>query len=696
MLVDCVILCYNLARIYPKQFSSQFLWILHAYAYFTQQDDSPSMENIRLFLEPNLDHPPPELDVTRPMDISFGGDAGFQIEDVIRAFYTCPSEPGDCLIQNIFITHFNEAIVVLQDVVKKLTSNLTINEWILWTIIDIFPFLPTPNQLALLQVSARTIEHFGTILADRGSDWQWVLDDLFDPIFHYLWRTGLLDDALKVCEQVIKFLDSCHHLDDTAAVVGEWRLNHHFVLCDIGRFSDAIGMIQHTTMALVPERYLLLPHIVQIRILRRAGRNQEALQLLRRGVAAGRRKYWTNSVEVFNLHLDFLLSESAAAWEYGGHQERALKHAERAVAACRKDMGPREDQKCILIHSLITLSNCLATLGRNDEALMAAKEVVSIYTENVPHMWGDFLYTIRKQELGANAFHTLSLRLVTSGKAQPALLNAEKATELYRELVTLAPRHLPTLASSLRNLGSILWDVGRRDEAVAACEEAVSIMRKVSSPETYFLPAVAEALDQLASYLAGKGDVRGAAAAVDECAQVRREFTALPSEPEFLFEKVVDMVELEDEWEIPTPGRVSEADDEYHNASEGPSVEAVESDDEADKHHDTPEPPTSIEPLALISELSSRSSTSTPGPATEINAPVQANPAGDSATVMGLDGSSTLAVQNPTATDTAKSILSQPLEVDVKLRLRSTLMDVVWWVILVLGISFAIAWRGVV
>ncbi|KAJ7891214.1 hypothetical protein B0H14DRAFT_2161703, partial [Mycena olivaceomarginata] len=258
--------------------------------------------------------------------------------------------------------------------------------------------------------------------------------------------------------------------------------------------------------------------------LRRAGRNQEALQLLRRGVAAGRRKYWTNSVEVFDLHLDFLLSESAAAWEYGGHQERALKHAERAVAACRKDMGPREDQKCILIHSLVTLSNCLSTLGRNDEALMAAEEAVSIYTENAPHMWGDLLYTIRKQELGANALHALSLQLVISGTAEQALLNAEKATGLYRELVALAPRHLPTLASSLRDLGSILWDVGRRDEAIAAFEEAVGIMWKLVNPETYFLPALAEALDQLAGYLTEKGDVRGAAAAAAECAQVQRVF----------------------------------------------------------------------------------------------------------------------------------------------------------------------------
>jgi tetratricopeptide (TPR) repeat protein len=249
------------------------------------------------------------------------------------------------------------------------------------------------------------MEHFGTIIANWGSDWEWVLDHLLDPISHNLWRTGLLDDTLQVCEQVIKYLDSCFKSDNVTVAAGEWQLRRHFILCDMGRFSDAIGMIQHTTMALVPERSLLLPYIVQVHILRRVGRNQEALQLPKRGVAASCRKYWTNSVEVFNLHLDFLLAESAATWGHGGCRERALKHAEWAVAACRKDIGPDEDvedQKCILIHSLITLSNCLATLERHNKALTAAQEAVLIYTKNMPHMWGDLLYTIRKQELGAN------------------------------------------------------------------------------------------------------------------------------------------------------------------------------------------------------------------------------------------------------------------------------------------------------
>ncbi|KAJ7815473.1 hypothetical protein B0H14DRAFT_2603363, partial [Mycena olivaceomarginata] len=99
-----------------------------------------------------------------------------------------------------------------------------------------------------------------------------------------------------------------------------------------------------------------------------------------------------------------------------------------------------------------------------------------------------------------------------------------------------------------------------------------------------------EALDQLAGYLVEKGDVGGAAAAVAECAEVRREFAVLPPEPEFLFEKVVDMVESDNEEE-----GWAEAD-EYHDASEGPSVEEVESDDEVDKYHDASEPLTSIEP----------------------------------------------------------------------------------------------------
>jgi hypothetical protein len=79
MLVDCVILFRNLARIYPEQFSSQFLWLFHAYAYFAQQGSS-SMENICTFLEPNSDRPPPELDVMNRPGSTFSRDASVWIQ----------------------------------------------------------------------------------------------------------------------------------------------------------------------------------------------------------------------------------------------------------------------------------------------------------------------------------------------------------------------------------------------------------------------------------------------------------------------------------------------------------------------------------------------------------------------------------------------------------------------------------------
>jgi hypothetical protein len=247
----------------------------------------------------------------------------------------------------------------------------------------------------------------------------------------------------------------------------------------------------------------------------------------------------------------------------------------------------------------------------------------------------------------------------------------------------------------LRNLSSILQGVGHQDEAVAACEEAVAIMRKVASSETYLLPALAEALDQLADCLAENGDVVGASAAAAECAEVRREFATLPPEPEFLFEEVVDMVESDDEEE-----GWPEAD-EYHDTSEGPSTDVVESDDEVDEYHDASEA-TSVEPLTFILESSSHSLTLTPGPSTNIDTPVQANPCGisiatENSDIVVLNGSSD--VESVTTTDTVQSIFSKPLEVEVKLsmRMRSTLMDIVWWVLLlVLGISFAIVWRRVV
>ncbi|KAJ7782533.1 hypothetical protein DFH07DRAFT_721177, partial [Mycena maculata] len=200
-----------------------------------------------------------------------------------------------------------------------------------------------------------------------------------------------------------------------------------------------------------------------------------------------------------------------------GHPEKALKHAERGVAGCRKfvEESPT-DMQDVLVSHLKGLSDCLAAVGRDNEALLAAKEAVLIYAAIPPYTWSPFLIPLRSQEMGANCFRSLSLRLTTFGQLDEALANAEKATGLYRELVSLAPVHQPSLARSLRDVASILWKLGRQDESIEAMEEVVVLMQKVADNETYFLTALIEALDQLSGYLSKRGDTERASAAASE------------------------------------------------------------------------------------------------------------------------------------------------------------------------------------
>ncbi|KAJ7806443.1 hypothetical protein B0H13DRAFT_1929612 [Mycena leptocephala] len=672
MLADCIILFRNLARIHPEEFSSQFLWLLYAYAQFSHQDDSDlSLKNLRIFLEPNSDCPPPQLDRAVHID-DFNAQGGI-VEDAVHAFYTCPSHSTVALIRNIFITHFDQAIIILREVVDNSDPESSTIQGALYSIVVIIPFVSSANRMALLQILSRAVKHTHTILTCRGSDWRWWFNKIHGPIFHHLWRAGLLEDTLAESEQAIKYLHSCSDRGDSVVVERlRWsQMNQHFILCDMGRLPEAIQMIQQTNMENQEDNPLFLCScLIQTRILQHIRRNQEALQFIRSGVTFGTKKYWASGSKYFNLHFYFLLVELAAAWRQIGQPENALMHAEQATAACRKDVDEDkvEKQKCTLVHSLTTLSNCLAAVQRNNEALAISHEAVSIYTQHAAQMWDKFLFTIRKQELGANAFHSLSLQLTTAGELNKAIVNAEKATELYRELVTLAPRHLPTLASSLQNLALILWNVGCREEAIAACEEAVSIMRKVVEIERYFLPALADALDQLAGYLTEKGDIISASAVTTESTEARRTYTSLPPGPDFLFEKIgMESDDEDDEGEEGAWETASEGDDEYYDVPMDTDVVILDA-----THSEIP-----VSTSMDNTQISSFAALEEPeGPATMD-------------TVLVTKGSLT-------------EILSKPLEVrmsmsmnmNMSMSMHGTPMDILWWMLV--GILFVAVWSHIV
>ncbi|KAJ7678726.1 hypothetical protein B0H17DRAFT_103007 [Mycena rosella] len=412
MLADSVILFRDLSSLYMQGFSSQFLWLLYAHAYLSQQDHSPdtgiSLRNLRIFLEPDSNSPSPGLESSSDFALyleGFDAHGGF-IENAIQAFYNPPFfQIIHTLIRNIFICHFEQAIVVFRRVVESSCSDPSFNSntaiWVLWSILDLFPFVSSPEwQSSLLEIMSKIIfNHFDQILAyitAQPTLRRWLIDEMLNPTCLRLWAIGSLDDALTMSDTAIKYLCSCSDSDnlDAETKLRGFQGIRSFVLGDMGRIPEAVDMIQQTEK--LPVYGEALYYTVQIRILRHTGRNREAVQTLRRLVSETSQTSWIDEGQAF-LHFRILLAELAAVQLHIGQIGKALEDAERAVTGCRPEVANYEDgQKCALVHSLITLSNCLAAAGRNNEALDAAKEAASIYTLNSTNIWGSFRYTIRR------------------------------------------------------------------------------------------------------------------------------------------------------------------------------------------------------------------------------------------------------------------------------------------------------------
>ncbi|KAJ7141062.1 hypothetical protein C8R44DRAFT_240476 [Mycena epipterygia] len=414
---------------------------------------------------------------------------------------------------------------------------------------DILPVVPHPKQVLLLARMADIVGHFrGITKSPETTSEKRSFSITLSYHFWGLWLAGLLKDALVVSDEAFKYLRPNLNTDDQDISdldqLQYWHVFRTVVFFDVGRIDQAI-QAAHEAKTVYPdleqmENYFPAFCIIQTCILQRTVKHQEALQMLRRRIPILKAKR-----ESDELTQHILLAEFAAIQGHTGQPGKAVKDAEKAVAACRKDMANVKIQKFALVHSLTTLSSCLAAVGRSTEALVVAREATSIYNLNASHMWEDLVCPFRKQGLGAKTFFSLSLRLATLGQFKEAISNSEKATKLFRESVSLVPGNLPSLASSLQNQASILWNICHQDKAISACKEAVTIMQQVAGNETYFLADLAAGLVQLALYLSDVGDNDGASAATAECEEVQKKIALLPPQPDFLFEEVVQEPEEE-------------------------------------------------------------------------------------------------------------------------------------------------------
>ncbi|KAJ7466996.1 hypothetical protein FB451DRAFT_403222 [Mycena latifolia] len=369
---------------------------------------------------------------------------------------------------------------------------------------------------------------------------------------------GSLHDALAMTNIAIEYFRTANNAENTQNSVdhprlGYWVICQAFVLWDMGRVLEATDAA-HEARAMLTfpvnsesddteqcHQNLLFHGIIQSRLMRYSMQNQEALKPLREVLSnSGWANYRDYASAVFNLHCGFLYAELALVHlECLGNGIEALQEANSALEMCRRglraqicnvDPEAMEDENYFaasakytdyLTHTLTVLSKCLAAVGQDAKALLAAKEATWVYSSNTHNIRGDSFFLLREQELGANAFHSLSLRLGASGQLEEALSNAEKATGLYRELVLLAPGHLPSLASSLQNLGSLSWRLGRQDEAIIAFKERVTMSRRASHNNSYFLRDFAQSLDQLVSCLSDRGYFDHAVTAFAEFVEVQ-------------------------------------------------------------------------------------------------------------------------------------------------------------------------------
>ncbi|KAK7001288.1 hypothetical protein R3P38DRAFT_3284144 [Favolaschia claudopus] len=709
MLTECMMLFRDLARIYQYT-SYQFLRLLHALVYFSQQS-APTLCNIRLFLEPGSDSRAPELDIAKPILTDFD-----IVQDAVWLFYTKAEEHCTVpLIKNILVAHFQTAITVLRDLERRSPLDMTDFTWVSPIVCEILPLLTGADYSTLLEVLGESIQRFFINLVPIDSEWASDFATHLRYLCRHALKIGAHDAGLQLCMHVAEYLACPFHGEDT---LGDWSqsflLLSNFIFCDVARFGDAIQAVHKSDSLLVSFHWQVdnidfLPyHILRTRILLRIGRHLEALSVIKRALTVYITHYST-----FDFGLYFLFTELAAVWGLLGHPRKALENAEKAVEFCEKveigyvyededDMEDPDDEDFVSlrIHAFTILSRCQAAAGKSVEALESAQQAVSLYMRTEQQTGGKMVWTLRKQESGGNAFFALSQRLAVLGDSEQALVNGQKATELYRELVKVAPRHLPTLANSLRHLASVLQNLGGQDEVIAACEEAVGIMRGVVDQETYFLPDLADTLNQLAVLLAEQGDISAASAATNEASETRRKFASLPPGPEWLFEKAVDTSGEEelDWWELMEFRDALEGDetdvesDEEDQDSTESENEGDETDAEGDEEYQECQDAMELE-LTVTKEVGGQPLS--PPTATSqdmVLTPVVADPM-SAGLLVPVDENLPKRQQNPPSAisesktqSAVKDVLNKPLKLKLSMSMQSRPVDVIWWILLIFTI----------
>ena len=166
----------------------------------------------------------------------------------------------------------------------------------------------------------------------------------------------------------------------------------------------------------------------------------------------------------------------------------------------------------------LSLSKCLANIGRHDEALKAVREATKLYRALAEHNPGTYTSNL------ASSLNNLAGSQAENGQPHDALQTVHEATNLYRTLAEHNPgTYTPDLASSLNNLAIYLDRNGQPHKALQTAQEATNLYRTLAehNPAAY-TPDLASSLNNLAAYLDGNGQPHKALQTAQEAVTIRR------------------------------------------------------------------------------------------------------------------------------------------------------------------------------
>ncbi|KAF7325207.1 Tetratricopeptide repeat family [Mycena kentingensis (nom. inval.)] len=466
-LSSMMLLFRDLAARRPQDFASKYVSFVYAYLHFSGLDvPSPSSQDLRPFLEPVGALPP--LPPSHPVYFAIRDI----VPSIIKAVFEWTDDRIAPYILPIVQAHPDRALPAFCDIVDRLCAaplstslDQTAADWLINTLLHVLETSADQPPDGFLDLLTRLWRHAPELV-------EYCPSCAFASL-RIFWLGGYLDVARTILAAHSRSPEhSTSRLALVLDVLFAWEAGDTKSAIAAMKYlegwpGDPFGLPELNNVV-----YALFVRI-RVKMLRWTGRTRELRAFLRdilpdTFVAPN----WEQIPGSNALHHTLLVLEDIALKREAGALEEALASARLAANACSA-LDPDPYRTCAQVYTLVSLGQCLATLGANDDAQAVFRRAVSLYDTAAPTCWNDFA---RRAEIGATAYAALADHLQLTDP-DTARVYALGAVMLSRELVFLAPRYRVVLAESLVRVAR----VGERDAALIAKKEALDILRDLAA-----------------------------------------------------------------------------------------------------------------------------------------------------------------------------------------------------------------------